>query len=230
MRPTLIPDLAPVTGSMRNARMSGSKSRDGQRNDEELVLAAQDGDTLALDELLSRYRNMLYYFARRIAANADEADDVVQESMLRIFTNIGKFRRESRFASWAVSIVVNSAISIRRKEKGVHWIYLDEQNAADAQRCNRSLRDVRPTPEDYCSRHELHGLLRSEVRKLHPKYRIFLQACVFNQCSIKQVAHSLGMGVGSAKSRLHRAKWNLSAAMEKSGAVDTRFTTERHRI
>lgn len=82
-----------------------------QRTDEELVIAAQNGESYAFDELLARHQKMLGCVARRYTANADEARDLVQETMLRAFRNIARFRRESRFVTWLHSIVINTALS-----------------------------------------------------------------------------------------------------------------------
>lgn len=192
-----------------------------QRSDEELVIAAQNGESNALGELLGRHQKMLYSFALRYAVNADEASDLVQDSMLRACRNIGKFRRESRFATWLHSIVINAALSNKRREKLICWIYLDERNREDTRFCLKSLRDVRRNPEEDYSHRELRGLLRCEVLKLHPKYRFVLKACDLDDCSIDQVARSLGMQLGAVRSRLHRARRSLSAAMTRSGASDT---------
>jgi RNA polymerase sigma-70 factor, ECF subfamily len=218
MQPERKPELALVNEARRSPQSLEVESGGWQRSDEELVIAAQGGETRALDELLSRHRNMLYCFASRIAATEDEADDVVQETMLRVFKNIGRFRRESRFGTWLVAIVVNAAISIRRKEKGVHWVYLDEPYAAEALGCHRSLRDLRPNPEDQCSRRELRGLLRREIGKMHPKYRFILQACDLYGCSIAQAAQTLGITLEAAKSRLHRGRCGVRKALRRYGA------------
>jgi RNA polymerase sigma-70 factor (ECF subfamily) len=218
MRPERKPELAPVTEAERSSQIFDVEGGGPQRSDEELVIAAQGGESRALDELLSRHRSMLYCFASRFAATADEADEAVQETMFRAFKNIGKFRGQSRFATWLVAIVVNAAISIRRKEKGVHWVYLDEHNAADAQSCYKSLRDFRPNPEDQYSRRELRSLLRREIGKLHPKYRFILQACDLNECSIEQAAQTMGITHSAAKSRLHRARRGLRSTLRRYGA------------
>jgi RNA polymerase sigma-70 factor (ECF subfamily) len=210
-------------GGLLGAKEGGGR----QRSDEELVIAAQSGESCALGELFCRHQKMLYSFARRYSANADEARDLVQETMLRAIRNIGRFRKESRFSTWLGSIVINAAISNRRREKHIRWIALDEQEGEDTRFCMRELRDVRRNPEEDYSHRELRGLLRREALKLHPKYRFILKACDLDDCSIKQAAHSLGMHLGSAKSRLHRARRSLSAAMRKSGAVGTNTRIRR---
>jgi RNA polymerase sigma-70 factor (ECF subfamily) len=199
-----------------------------QLSDEELVIAAQSGESCALGELLGRHQAMLYCVARRYTANADQAHDLVQETMLRAVRNIGRFRRESRFVCWLNSIVINAALSDKRREKHIRWINLDEQEGEETRFCMRSLRDVRRNPEEDYSHRELRGLLRREALKLPPKYRSILKACDLDDCDIKEAAGALGMHLGAAKSRLHRARWSLSAAMKNSGAVGTSIRKGRH--
>jgi|SRR5208282_5763399 len=201
-----------------------------QRSDEELVIAAQDGESCALGELLGRHQKMLYCIARRYTASADEAHDLVQETMLRAIRNIGRFRRESRFVTWLNAIVINKALSNKRRDKHFRWIYVDELEGEETRFSMKSLRDVRRNPEEDYSHRELHGLLRREALKLHPKYRFILKACDLDNCPIEEVARSLGMHLGAAKSRLHRARLSLSAAMKRSRAVGTNIRTGRHGV
>lgn len=199
-----------------------------QRSDEELVIAAQNGESCALGELLGRHQKMLFCIARRYTAHADEAHDLVQEAMLRAIRNIDRFRRESRFATWLNSIVINAALSNKRREKHVHWISLDEQDGEDTGFCMRSLRDVRRNPEEEYSHRELRGLLRREALKLPAKYRFILKACDLDESSLEEVARLQGINPGAAKSRLFRARWSLSARMKKSGAVGANIRKRRH--
>jgi RNA polymerase sigma-70 factor (ECF subfamily) len=216
-KPELVISSELSPGPMFQAREGGG----WQRSDEELVIAAQNGEPGALGELLCRHQKILYCFARRYSANADEANDLVQETMLRACGNIQRFRAESRFLTWLCSIAVNTALSNKRREKHVRWINLDEQEGDEARFSLRSLRDVRRNPEEDYSHRELRGLLRREALKLHPKYRSILKACDFDDCSLKEVARAQGMHFGAAKSRLHRARGILSVAMKRSGAVGT---------
>jgi RNA polymerase sigma-70 factor (ECF subfamily) len=186
-----------------------------QRSDEELVIAAQNGDSCALGELLGRHQKLLFCVARRYTANAEEAHDLVQEAMFRAIRNIGRFRGESRFVTWLSSIVINQAISNKRREKHISWIALDEHEGEETRFCIRSLRDVRRNPEEDFSHRELRGLLRREALKLHPKYRFILIACDLDECSIEEVARLQGIHLGAAKSRLYRARLSLSAAIKK---------------
>jgi RNA polymerase sigma-70 factor (ECF subfamily) len=213
------PELALASEMNPGPSHQGKEGGGWQRSDEELVIAAQNGESCALGELLGRHQKTLYCFARRYTANADEANDLVQETMLRACSNIRRFRAESRFLTWLSSIAINTALSNKRREKHVRWINLDEQEGEETRFCMRSLRDVRRNPEEAYSHRELRGLLRREALKLHPKYRSILKACDFDECSLKEVARAQGMHLGAAKSRLYRARWSLSAALKKCGAV-----------
>jgi RNA polymerase sigma-70 factor (ECF subfamily) len=185
--------------------------------DDELVIAAQDGVTSALEELLGRHRSFVYGTARRLAECAEEADDLVQETMLKAFLNIGKFRREARFSSWLIAIAINAAVSMRRKSGPVHWVYLDELKVS----CNQGsawplVADVRPTPEQECLRQELRSLLQREMLKLHPKYRFILHARDIDESSIEEIARVLGITHSAAKSRLHRARAMLWESFQRN--------------
>jgi RNA polymerase sigma-70 factor (ECF subfamily) len=193
------------------------------RSDEELVVAAQDGDSSALGELFGRHQKMLYSFARRYTANAEEAHDLVQETMLRALRNIGRFRGEARFATWLVAIVIRAALSLKRKEKCLQWLALDEQVTEFDRMCITQFADARPNPEQIYLQQELRSVLRREILRLHPRYRLVLQACVLEESPIEQVARSLGISPGAAKSRLHRARHSLSAALRGPGAACTRI-------
>jgi len=211
-------------GTLLQATEDGGR----QRSDEELVIAARNGDCCALGELLGRHLNMLLCFARRYTANEDEAQDLVQETMLRAIRSIERFRGGSRFRTWLCSILVNTALSIKRREKHIRWMNLDEQEGEENRFCMKSLSDVHLNPEEAYAHRERRGLLLREALKLHPKYRFIWEACDLDDCSIKKVADALGMNPAAAKSRLGRARVRLSAAMKKAGAVGTSIRTGRH--
>lgn len=195
------------------------------RSDEELVAAAQRGVSSALEELLTRHRTTVYRAARRFVESADDADDLVQEAMLRAFVSIGTFRSEARFPSWLVAIVINAALSSKRKSSHFHWVYLDEIQESEDRRRTWILPDRRPNPEQEYLRRELRILLRREISRQHRKYRFILQACDVDELSIEEVALVLGITHAAVKSRLHRARRKLSGTLRRYGAPRTPLDT-----
>jgi RNA polymerase sigma-70 factor (ECF subfamily) len=180
-----------------------------RRPDEELVAAAKNGELPAMEELLSRYREQVCRIVCRRTENIEEAEDVVQEAMLRAFMNIGGFRGDARFSSWLATIAVNVAISMKRKQGRTQWIYIDDPNRSNHERSPWDLTDPGPTPEQCFRQKERHKLLLQKFRKLRAKYRIPLIALA-NELSTEETAQALGITCAAVKSRLHRARRMLS--------------------
>lgn len=175
--------------------------------------AAQDGYSSALGMLLTRHRRILYGTLRRMTATAEEAEDVVQDAMLRVCLSIGTFRREARFSSWLITIATNSLLSSRRRVRPTQWIYLDDTEASSHQRSTYELQDLSPTPEQECVDRELLDQVQSEMRRLHRSYRKVLATRDINQQSIRNSAHDLGISVATFKTRLRRGRSQLSRAL-----------------
>ena len=182
--------------------------------EEELVSAAQRGTPLALEHLLSRYRPAVYRTARRLSGSAEDAEDLVQETMFRAYKSFGSIRGEAHFSSWLVAIAVYRFLSKTWRESRFRWIYLSEHNAENRHRV-WDLFDKRRNPEQEYQRRELHRLVRREVFMVHPKFRTILQLCVLEELSIEDIAQTLGITRAAAKSRLHRARKPLSGAFRR---------------
>jgi len=177
-----------------------------RRPDEELVAAAKNGELPAMEELLSRYREQVCRMVCRRTGNIEEAEDVVQEAMLRAFVNIGRFRGDARFSSWLGTIAVNVAISMKRKQGRTQWIYIDDPNRSNHERSPWALIDPGPSPEQYLGQKERHKLLLQKFRKLRAKYRLTLKTLVLNESSTEKTAQALGITCAAVKSRLYRAR------------------------
>jgi len=118
--------------------------------DHHLVTAAQSGDSAALEELLARDQKTLYCEARRLTSNEDEAQNIVQDAMVRALVRY--LHGDSQFATWLVSIVRNPALS---KKPNVRWIYLDETPAETEESAARELVDYRQNPEQESAHQEI---------------------------------------------------------------------------
>lgn len=190
-------------------------------SEEELIAAAQHGVGSALEELLIKYLPMVYRVARRFASSPQEAGDLVQETALRVLRNIENFRGEARFSSWLVAIAVNTAISVKRKENLVHWVYLDEPlYEGDGKLRADSLPDLHQNPEDAYLSKEHRILLERAISKQHPKFRLMLRWCDLDEIPIEQVARKLGITDAAAKSRLFRARRMLEKTAQREAQAE----------
>src|SRR3974390_3359057 len=143
------------TTSKSGQPSSGCNCRyDGSR-EEALVAAAQVGIAGAMNELLARHKTVLYRAARRFTTSHEDAEDLVQDTMLRAFVNVGKFRKECHFATWLIAIVNNAALSMMRKRKNAYFASLDSKNS-EAEGLNQwDIPDIRCNPEKEIMQKEL---------------------------------------------------------------------------
>ena len=184
--------------------------------EEILIQAAQAGRPGAIDALFVRHRDTLFRIARRFTNNNEDAEDVVQEAMLRAFLNIGKFRRESRFVTWLIAIVRNSALAAKRKGKGVRWLSMDSghEDADSARAWN--VTDAHPTPEEHIVHRELVQILHTALLRNSRKDRMVLEQFV-RGARLREIASSLELTMGTTKSRLFRARQALCRSLAVYG-------------
>src|SRR5690606_41058931 len=98
-------------------------TRSANRNEDlRLVARAREGDALAFEAIMRQHNRLLFRSARGVVADDAEAQDVVQESYLRAFANLGAYRGDAALGTWLARIVFNTAVDlIRRKGRLVQW-------------------------------------------------------------------------------------------------------------
>jgi RNA polymerase sigma-70 factor, ECF subfamily len=174
-----------------------------------LVAAAQDGMTEAMNELLVRHKTALYRAAKRFTKSHEDAEDLVQDAMLRAFVNVRRFRNECRFATWLTAIVNNAALSMKRKGKNTHFVSLDGRPEEPAGLGRWDIPDVRRNPEEETMQLELLALLRTILLRQSPTHQIILERCVFDDARVGDAASSLGLTIGrqNRASTVHDAEY-----------------------
>ncbi len=187
-----------------------------------LVAAAQAGMTEAMDELLLRHRTALYRAARRFTRSHEDAEDLVQEAMLRAFVNVRRFRKECHFATWLTAIVNNAARSMKRKGKNTYFVSLDSRREDPAGLNRWDTPDVRRNPEEEVTQRELLTFLHSVLLRQSPTRQIIFERSVFDEVRISDTAPSLGLTIGSAKSSLYRARRKVFDSFERRGLIKRR--------
>ena len=215
----MITNQATFTGKAGQSHYARTSLCD-RSGEQALVSAAQAGMTEAMDELLLRHRTALYRAARRFTRSHEDAEDLVQDAMLRAFVNVRKFRKECQFATWLMAIVNNAALSMKRKGKNTFFVSLD----SSARRASRpeSLGYSRCSPQSRGGGHAA-GTPRISPNSAfcgnHEHTRAMLERCVFDEVRIADAASSLGLTIGSAKSSLYRARRRVSESFERRGLV-----------
>jgi RNA polymerase sigma-70 factor (ECF subfamily) len=201
---------SPVPADIIIAAESGA----GELTDELLVWAAKSGSATAFFELSKRYSNKLFQAAYRITRNWHDAEDAVQESLLKAFGHLKYFEGGSSFSSWLKRITINSALMTLRRRRSHSEIPI-EVTDDDLRTWQRwEPQDTREDPEKRFTRCEREELLRRAILRLPPVFRHIIELQQINECSMKEIAAALGISVGAVKSRLMRARIALRASLQ----------------
>jgi RNA polymerase sigma-70 factor (ECF subfamily) len=172
-------------------------------------LPDSEGFEGAFEQLFVRYRERVYAIAFRVVGNAVDALDVVQESFALVLRKLQTFRGGSLFSTWLFRIVVNSSIDHRRKREAAR---IGSQGE-----CSVDMADEAPSPRDRAETKELGDQVQEAIALLSPKLRAILALRYLEDMSYEELAATLGLSLGTVKSRLARAHLALESI------VRTRF-------
>jgi len=180
--------------------MTDTSSADTERA---LLAAAQRGDRDALLALLERHQAQIYRFGLKLCRNPDDAQDVLQDTMLTVARTLPSFRGQSSLSTWLYTIARSFCIKRRRRSKAAHG----PEASLDAPETHAErLADAAPTPEGAASDRELERALHAAIDALPAMYREVLLLRDMEGLPAQEVAQVLGLTVEAVKSRLHRAR------------------------
>jgi RNA polymerase sigma-70 factor (ECF subfamily) len=175
------------------------------RDDSQLIASSVRGDRVAFGELVRRYQDRLYHTVYRLTGNADDAQDVVQDSFLNAFLSLHQFKGDSRFFTWLYRIAVNAAISLKRKHRALLTSDLGPM-AAGTEPHDQS---EASQPGMAMERAEDERLLQTALDALTPEHRAVLVLKDIEGRKYETIADVLGVPIGTVRSRLHRARLEL---------------------
>jgi RNA polymerase sigma-70 factor (ECF subfamily) len=182
-------------------------------SEEQLVSAAKSGDADAFVELSKRHSHRLLQRAYQITRNWHDAEDAVQDSLLKAFSHLKDFEERSRFSYWLTQITTNSALMILRKKRVYLEIPIDGADAHPGTWEAWEPRDRGQNPEDHCAQQEREELLRRAICRLPPVFRDAVQLQYAQEWSAPELAQALGISVAAVKSRLTRARMALRRSL-----------------
>lgn len=181
-----------------------------ENNEEQaLVDRARTGDASAFTELVNKYERKIYRLAKHITQNDEDAEDVLQESFMKAYSNLDSFQGQSKFYTWLVRIAVNEALMKLRKRKSDRTVSLDEPHETEEDTVTREIAVWEDDPEQKYSREELRDILSRAVESLKPGFRTVFVLRDIEELSTEETAEALGISVPAVKSRLLRARLQL---------------------
>jgi RNA polymerase sigma factor (sigma-70 family) len=198
-----------VVSSSDNSVIRGSLNA---MSDALLVSAAKSGHTIAFVELSRRHHAMVLRKTYRIVQNWQDAEDVLQEAVMKAFIHLKDFEERCKFSSWLTRIAINSALMLLRKKRSFIEIStdaLDDESGI----WYREPRDFAENPESHCARRERERLLKAAIHRLPPLLRDVVQLSHVEDRSMEEIAQFLGISVSATKSRLARARTVLRMSL-----------------
>jgi RNA polymerase sigma-70 factor, ECF subfamily len=189
-----------------------------QRNDRsaesDLIHRAVRKEEAAVRTIIQTHNRRLYRLARSIVRDDGEAEDVLQEAYFRAFSALAEFRGESSLATWLTRIVLNEALQRVRRRTEVPTSQVNPPQKPAAQVIPFPLSGNQPTdPERAMAQRQLCQLLERTIDELPDEFRTVLVARVIEDMSIEETADLLGLRPETVKTRLHRARRLLKAAL-----------------
>ncbi|SRR6266508_2892712 len=179
---------------------------------------ALHGDRSAFGQLMHRYAGAVYNLAYRMLGNAEDAEDASQEIFVRAYTRLASFDRQRRFSTWLLSIGSNYCID-RLRRRRFAWMTLED--AAYALPSNE------PGPERSALNREQRAIVQQALQKLPDTYRLVMVLRYWQDLSYEEIGRATGLPESTIKTRLHRARHMLAAALgpEEQLLWDTETTT-----
>jgi RNA polymerase sigma-70 factor (ECF subfamily) len=168
-----------------------------ERSDAELIEDFKRGSETGFNELVRRYQERVYWIARRFLPNHNDADDVVQETFVKVYEALGSFRSDSSFYTWLYRIAVNASLNALRRKRIRKQLHLDdllEEPAATQER-----------PDVAVERSEERRLIDEAVAQLPEKQKRVFVLRYFEQLSYEEISKIVHTSVGGLKANYFHA-------------------------
>jgi RNA polymerase sigma-70 factor (ECF subfamily) len=172
----------------------------GTNDDDALVARCQVGEQEAFRVLVDRHQRLIYTIALRMLGNAEEATDIAQETFVRAYSALDRYKPDGHFGAWLRRIAVNLCLNQQRRPPTVSLDEIDPDSADAASS------DMTDDPAHIVMAQAQAQAVRRAMNGLPPEYRAVVVLRYLDGLSYRDIAQSLGVSVPTVETRLHRAK------------------------
>jgi len=190
--------------------MDGDMASDGVLVDPLSPVAAQEAWTPpAWDDIVREHGDRVYRLAYRLSGNAHDAEDITQETFIRVFRSLNNYRPGS-FEGWLHRITTNVFLDLVRRRQRIRMEALPEETDRIAGR--------EPSPEQAFSDANLDPDLQAALDDLLPEFRAAVVLCDVEGLTYEEIGATLGVKLGTVRSRIHRGRLALRSGLERRRA------------
>ena len=178
-------------------------------SDEKLILRFQEGDINAYNELVKRYKDRLLNFALRYFNNVEQAEDVVQDTLIKLYTHASYYKDVAKFSTWIFTIAKNNALTELRKNKRkkTDSLWTDDGQVIDINSKEESL-DSKVQNEIAIDQ------LNKFLDEIPENFRMAVVLRDFEELSYEEISKILEIPIGTIKSRINRGRIQLAEKMK----------------
>ena len=183
-------------------------------NERDMIERASGGDAAAFNRLMEQHERRMYAVALRMCGNREDAQDCLQEAMLRVYRAIGGFKGQSSFSTWVYRITMNTCLDELRRKKNSQSASLD-----NLLEMGWSPTDDSNAPEKQAMRSELRRNLNRAIQELPEEMRAAVVLRDIQGFSYDEIARMLEINVGTIKSRISRGREKLREKLKENAEL-----------
>lgn len=161
-------------------------------------------EEIAFNQLVAKYQERLYWHVRKIVIDHDDSDDVLQNTMIKVWRSLANFRSESGLYTWLYRIATNEALSFlkqKKKKAFAPWVDVEGQMSENLE------------ADPWFNGDEIQLKLQKAILKLPEKQRIVFNMKYFDQVKYEEMSQILGTSVGALKASYHHAVKKIEAML-----------------
>ena len=185
-----------------------------ERTEALLIADLCEGDETALAPLVEKYKRMVYRLAMQITKNHADADDVMQETFIKVYRSIQTFRKDAAFETWLYRIAVNEALNFVKRRERQRVSTLETVSESEYEPITRYRAQVDHDPHAHAEKAELRHHVTKAVNSLSLKHRTVVILHEFEGLTHAEIASILNCSEGTVRSRLHYARKKLRTLLK----------------
>lgn len=179
-------------------------------NERDVLKLLQDEKTQkqGFEMIVAEYSGQLYWQIRRMVLSHDDANDVLQNTFVKAWTNIDYFRAEAKLSTWLYRIALNECLTFLNRQRSLHTVAIDDPDADVIQRLEA---------DSYFSGDRAQMLLQKALLELPEKQRMVFNLKYYQEMKYEEMSEIFGTSVGALKASYHHAVKKIEKFLEEAG-------------
>ena len=177
-------------------------------DDQILIESIENGDTKAYAQLVNRYKDLVYTLAIRMLKHREEAEEVAQDTFVKVFKSLGNFKGDSKFSTWIYKVTYNTCLDrIKKNKKHFNDVAIDEFTFNKLDVIDNALENM--------IKEEKSILIKNCIHKLPEDSSALLTLFYFEELSLEEISKIINIEANTVKVKLFRARKKLAVILEQ---------------